>query len=244
MGICNAPGAILLPAAVLQQAATHCCRQGSARCPVSGTSGRPPACFRLERSMWKPCEATTAPVPGACASTTASASISCNQLVRVPKASQQLAAQLAQQSGTTQCTMSLSSSRYGLFGTAAARAGITTEAWLAGDNSAVLAMQALAGPPRQTCVLDSSSGSTSTVHSTEGSRRSRGTAVIEAAQQQASVQTARSRGGAPVGFFSTFAELPLCRSTIPAAIYSLQNTTSCLCKSTPVLSQQLATEAE
>lgn len=69
------------------------------------------------------------------------------QLIRVPKATQELAAQLYVETGTTSQQITLSSCRYGMLGSAAAAAGVATEAWVAGADSAEVARQLLAAGP-------------------------------------------------------------------------------------------------
>jgi hypothetical protein len=83
-----------------------------------------------------------------------------NQLQRVPQQSQKLAELLLQQSGVSTMDVTLASSRYGMLGTAAAAADLSTEAWLAGPACGDEALRILAGPPKQAFICSSRSSNT------------------------------------------------------------------------------------
>lgn len=100
--------------------------------------------------------ANAAPIPGTLRFYSRS---SFKPVTRLPRTSLELAAALSQQAGTTVSTQTLSSSRYGMLGTPAAAAGITTEAWLAGSTCIQEAMQVLAGLPRQVYLLSAGDSS-------------------------------------------------------------------------------------
>lgn len=70
-------------------------------------------------------------------------------LQRAPQQSQQLSEQLLQHFGVSEMSITLASSRFGMFGSAAAAAGLASEAGLAGTNCCAAAMGVLAGPPKQ-----------------------------------------------------------------------------------------------
>ena len=80
-------------------------------------------------------------------------------LTDVPQQSLKLSEQLLTRSGVSELTLTLSSSRYGMLGTASSAAGISTEAWLAGPNCADDALRILAGPVRQAFICSSSHSS-------------------------------------------------------------------------------------
>jgi hypothetical protein len=92
-------------------------------------------------------------------------------LQRVPLQSQQLATQLMQQPGTEELNIILSSSHYGMFGSAAASVVLSDEGWLAGPDCAADALRILAGPARQTYICNSSSSSSSKSAASRGRLR-------------------------------------------------------------------------
>jgi hypothetical protein len=77
-------------------------------------------------------------------------------LQHVPQQSQKLSELLLQRPGISEMDITLASSRYGMLGTAAACADLSTEAWLAGPACAGEALLILAGPPRQAFICSSS----------------------------------------------------------------------------------------
>lgn len=75
-------------------------------------------------------------------------------LARVPIATQELAAELSMHAGAPSYQqVFLSSSRHAMFGSPAAAADAATGAWVAGPDSAEVALRLLAGPARQTWLL-------------------------------------------------------------------------------------------
>lgn len=92
-------------------------------------------------------------------------------LKKVPAASHQLRDVLYTRTGTQSCPVSLRSSRYSMFGSCAAAAGISSEAWLAGTGAEQAALQLLAGPPRQLYLLEHSSAAGSSSSSGKSSSR-------------------------------------------------------------------------
>jgi len=74
----------------------------------------------------------------------------------VPPPSRQRAQLLLHQSSVAASSITLTSFRFGMFGTAAA--DLSSEAWLVGPGCAANAMSILAGPPRQAFVCSSSGG--------------------------------------------------------------------------------------
>jgi hypothetical protein len=64
-----------------------------------------------------------------------------------------------QQLGSEELNIILSSSRFGMFGSAAASVGLSNEAWLIGPDCAADALRILAGPARQSYICSSSSSS-------------------------------------------------------------------------------------
>jgi hypothetical protein len=76
-------------------------------------------------------------------------------LRKVPRASQQLRDLLYTRTGSQASSVTLCSSRYAMFSSCAAAAGLASGAWLAGN--AAQAIQLLAGPARQLHLLRKSS---------------------------------------------------------------------------------------
>lgn len=68
-------------------------------------------------------------------------------LTRVLQASKQHAELLLLQSGISECSITLKSSRYGMFDTAAAAADLSSKAWLAGPGCRQEVLRILAGRP-------------------------------------------------------------------------------------------------
>jgi hypothetical protein len=82
-------------------------------------------------------------------------------LQHVPKRTLDLAQQLYRAQESATCTVTLCSSRHGMFGSPAAAVGASTEAWVAGPDCIQRAQQLLAGPARQTHLCSSRSSSSS-----------------------------------------------------------------------------------
>jgi len=94
-------------------------------------------------------------------------------LQHVPQQSLKLSELLLQRPGASEVDITLASSRYGMFGTAAASAGLSSEAWLAGLDCAGEALRILAGSPRQAFICSSigrSSSNTAAARSAESNR--------------------------------------------------------------------------
>mgnify|MGYP001807501566 CR=1 FL=1 len=131
-------------------------------------------------------------------------------LQQVSEQSQKLSELLLQRPGTSEMDITLASSRYGMLGTAAACADLTTEAWLAGPACAGESLLILAGPPRQAFICSSSVSSST--NSTAAAASAAGRSLLAQQEKPAAVAS----GHACVGCGALSAEralqqCPLCR---------------------------------
>ena len=131
-------------------------------------------------------------------------------LQQVPQQSQNLSELLLQRPGTSAMDITLASSRYGMLGTAAACADLTTEAWLAGPACAGEALLILGGPPRQAFICSSSVSSST--NGTATATSAAGRSLLAQQEKPAAVAS----GHACVGCGALSAEralqqCPLCR---------------------------------
>jgi len=150
------------------------------------------------------------------------------RLQRVPRLSTERVALLLQQTGVSKSSMTLASSRHGMFGTAAAACGLSSEAWLAGPDCGAEALRILAGPPKQAFLIcgggsSNSSSPQSAVSGAAVSRQQQGPhapavtqpqLLSQAAQPDAPPQTSHNPAGpstnpAPPAAGTLFGPAPL-----------------------------------